>query len=82
VVGTEGVDPVRTREVGMRAARLCKPKVAESQLARNARLVVILEERARLRDVRPFGEPGPPPLIVLRDRVILREVEGDDLGTS
>src|SRR5262245_2116509 len=40
------------------------------------RLVVPLEQRFRADDVRPLGEPPPPPVVVFGNRVKLRQVEG------
>ena len=38
---------------------------------------MMVEERLRLHDVRPFDEPGAPPSVVFRGRIELRQVEGD-----
>lgn len=38
------------------------------------------EQGACLGHIPPFGESLAPPLIVFRDRVVLREIEGDGLG--
>ena len=44
------------------------------------RLVVAVEQRLRLGDVGPLGEALAPPVVVFRDRVELRQVEGDQAG--
>ena len=56
---------------------LGQPQVVEAEVGGQRRLVVPAEERSGRADVGPLGEAGAPPLVVLRDRMELRQVEGD-----
>ena len=65
--------------------RLCFSHFGNSQVViakfpRNVRLIVTGKERSGLRDVGPFGEALSPPLVILRNRMKLRQVERERLG--
>src|SRR6185437_2474538 len=46
------------------------------------RLIVMLEARHPTRDIGPFGKAGPPPFVVFRKSVKLREVISQYLGAE
>ena len=77
VVVAEAADAVLPRQRRLRGARLGQAQVVEAELARQVRLVMALVERPRLGDVAPLGEALAPPGVVLRDRVELRQHDGD-----
>jgi len=77
VVIAERGDAVGGRELGLRKANLRSAEVAETKIGRQVRLVMPAVERTRPGDVGPLGEPSPPPRVVFRNRVELRQVERD-----
>src|SRR5581483_645977 len=77
VVVAEPVNAVRAGELRLLVAHLRDPEVVEPELGRQVGLVVALEPRPGRGDVRPLGEARAPPPVILRDRMELRQVEGD-----
>ncbi len=75
----EAGHPVSPGQVGLRLADFGHPQVVEAEIGRQVGLDVTAEEGHRLGDVGPFGEPAPPPPVVLGDRVELGEVEGQNV---
>ena len=71
----ESLDPGMARQFRLYGPRIRQSQIIEPQIPWNPRLVVPAEEWSRSRDIRPFGEPGSPPLVVLRDRMELRKIE-------
>ena len=53
-------------------------QVVEPEIGRQVGLVMPPKERPCLHHVAPLRESGAPPPVVLRERVVLRQVEGDD----
>ena len=70
----EAMQPGAPRQVDLAAQRRGMGQVVMAQVARDPRLVVAGIARQAARHVRPFGEAGAPPQIVLRDRVELGQV--------
>ena len=79
VVVDESGDPVLTSQVGLGLTDLRKAEVVVAKFGGDVRLVVPRKEGLRLVHVGPLGKPLAPPLVVLGDRVVLREVEGQGL---
>ena len=52
-------------------------QVIEPEIGRQVGLVVAVKKRGGFGDVGPFREALSPPLVVFRDRMELRQVEGD-----
>jgi hypothetical protein len=73
----ERLHPVLLRELALCGTRLAQAKVVEPEVGRQVWLDMATEQGARLGGVGPLGEARPPPLVVLRDRVELRQIEGD-----
>ncbi len=80
VIEHETVNAGRLGHLRLSAHRVARGERIETEIARNARLVMVLETRLAARDVRPFGETFAPPGVVLRERMELGEVIGEDLG--
>src|SRR3546814_5887740 len=74
-------DAVAPRQLRLRVTRLGDAKVVEAEIGRQPRLLVTVEQRAGTGDVGPFGEALAPPGVVLRHRMVLRQVEGDRKST-
>jgi hypothetical protein len=74
----EGGDPVLPGEHRLCLPRLRKAEIVEAEFTWNVRLMVSGVQRSGARHVRPLGESGTPPEVVLRNRVELREIERDD----
>ena len=53
-----------------------------AEIARNARLVMIVETRLAARDIGPFGEALAPPAVVFRNGVKLRQIKSQDFRAS
>lgn len=77
MVVTETVEAVSFGHIGLRLADLGNAQVVEPQVGGQVWLVMPPEERAGSCHVRPLGKAIAPPCIVLRDGVVLGEVEGD-----
>ena len=77
VVVAERLDGMLSRQIGLRLTGLGDAQVAESEISGKMRLVVVLEERARAGDVRPFREAATPPFVILGNRVKLRKIKRD-----
>src|SRR4051812_3099478 len=73
----ERLDAVTLGQRGLGLPCLCEPKIIETELARQLRLLVARKQGSRPGDVRPFGEARAPPFIVLLDGVELRQVVRD-----
>ena len=71
----EAFDAVAPRELGLGGPCFGQPQVVIAQVSGQARLMMAAKERPGLGDVRPFRESFPPPLIVLRNRVELRQMK-------
>src|SRR5262245_53048119 len=69
------------RQRRLRLAHLWRTQVVEAEVRRQMRLIVAVEERPRLRGVRPLGEASAPPAVVLRNRIELRQVERQEART-
>jgi hypothetical protein len=74
----ERLNAVRAGEFRLLLAHLRDAKVVVAEHGRSPWLLVPLEERPRLDDVRPLGEPWPPPCIVFVYRVELWQIERND----
>ena len=77
VVKTESVNAVVARQFNLAPLHATETQVIETKFARQARLVMTVELRDGLRDVAPFGEALSPPRIVLRDRMELGKIKGN-----
>ena len=75
VVVAESRDAVRLGQFRLRLPSFGNAQVIEPEIRRQMRLIMSLEEWLRPDDISPFSKPFAPPLVVLRDRVILRQVE-------
>src|SRR5713101_3202422 len=75
VIVAEARDPMGPGQVRLGLPCLRDAQIVEAEIRRQMRLVVSLEERLGLDDVSPLREARAPPLVVLGDRVILRQVE-------
>src|SRR5258705_12977042 len=76
MVVAEARDSIGPCQVRLRLSSLRDSQVVVSEICRQMRLVVAFEEWLGPDDVSPFCEAHSPPLVVLRDRVILGQVEG------
>src|SRR5262245_2403167 len=74
----KSLDPGLSCQLCLRGPGLGQSQIIEPQISWNSRLVVAAKERSSLRDMRPFGEPGSPPRVVLWNRMELRKVESDE----
>ncbi len=76
----EALDPRAAGEPHLLAQRRRALQPVVPEVARDARLVVPGEARQAPRHVGPLREAPAPPLVVLRDRMELGQVEGEDAG--
>src|SRR5207244_2596120 len=74
----ETVNTVLSSQRGLRRARLRCPEIVKAQIGGQVRLIVPGKPRPRLRYVRPFRKPFSPPGVVLRNRMELREMNGQE----
>ena len=74
------MQPGAAREGHLPPQRIRLVEPVMPKVPRNARLVMPGEARDGALQVGPFGEAAPPPSVVLRHRMELREVEGEQLG--
>ena len=77
MVITEGLDSCPNREVSLSLPSFRDSQVVVSEVCWNSWLAMAREEWPRVGHVTPLGEPRPPPLVVLRHRVELWQVQGD-----
>jgi hypothetical protein len=77
VVVAKTIDPVLLGEIGLSRAGFRKPEIVESQVRRQMRLIMTLEELLRFDYVRPFRKTLAPPLIVFWNRMKLRQMESN-----
>ena len=77
VVVHERVDAVLGRQGGLLLANVVVAQVVVAEPPGEQWLLMPDEVGLSSSNVGPFGEPGPPPAIVLRDRMELRQVEGE-----
>ena len=78
VVEAEPVHPVALGQGHLLEVGLSKAEIVEPQVRGQTRLKVPLEVRACAGDVPPLREALPPPDVILRDGMELREIEGND----
>jgi hypothetical protein len=71
----EPLHAVAIGEIRLRLPNFGHTEIAEAQVGREPRLVVAVEESAGAGDIRPLREARPPPVVVFRSRVELREIE-------
>jgi SAM-dependent methyltransferase len=74
----ERLDAVRTGEGSLLFTGFGKTEIVETQVCRQVRLAVSAKERPGFRGIGPFREAGSPPVVVLRDRMKLGEVEREN----
>ena len=74
VVVAETLQPSFACQLCLLLAYFRQAQVVEAQVGGDARLVVAAEQRLGLGHVGPFREALAPPLVVLWNRVVLREV--------
>ena len=74
----ERLDAVVARQGGLRLSCFGETQVVEAEVSGQMRLLVPAEERPSLRRVRPLREACSPPFVVLRNRMKLRKVEGQN----
>ncbi len=82
VVVAETADTGLASQLDLAALHLLETEIVEAELARKARLIVTVEQGLRLARVRPLGEALAPETIVLRGRVELRQIEGDQANVG
>src|SRR6476661_6929062 len=70
-------DSIFHGELRLAAKVFHQPKVVEAKLPRQPGLIVADKSRRGFGDVRPFGEALTPPLVILRRRVKLRKILGN-----
>ena len=78
VIVTESRQPVAFSQRRLLLAHFGHTQVVEPEIGRQVGLVMPPKERPCLHHVAPLRESGAPPPVVLRERVVLRQVEGDD----
>src|ERR1700688_754502 len=76
VVVTKTVDSVLGCQLRLGCPRLRQSQVVETQVRWQVRLVVPREPWLRPRHAAPFGKAFPPPLVIFRNRMKLRQVKG------
>ena len=64
VPAAEAADTVASRQGRLRLPRLRNAQIVETEVGRNMRLVMAVEQRLSLRHVRPFSEAFSPPAVV------------------
>ncbi len=79
MVVAEAMDAVLAGEISLLLADFRKAQVVVAEVCGEMGLIVAGEERGGSRHVTPLGEARAPPLVVFRDRVVLRKVEGEEL---
>ena len=77
IVVAEAVDAVAAGQVGLLFHHLRDAQVVIAEIRGLARLVMALVIRLGLGHIDPFRETRAPPLVVFRDRMELRQIEGD-----
>src|SRR6187397_1115549 len=70
---------VETGEIRLRRSHFGKPQILEAEIGRQQRLTMASEQWASFRDVGPLRKAWPPEVVVLSNRVELRQIERDDL---
>ena len=82
VVVDESMHAAGLGHLGLSPDHVGVEQIVESEIARNARLKMVLEARQAAREICPFGETLAPPFVVFGDRVELREIIGEHLGLA
>jgi hypothetical protein len=77
VIITEAVYTVLSGKIGLGPARFRQTQVIEPQVSRKMWLIMARKQRLGLHDVCPLREALTPPLVILRDGMELRKVDGD-----
>jgi len=76
----EGVDPVLAGHVRLGLPCLWDTQIVEPEVRRHMGLVGAAKHWFRSGHVGPLGEAASPPLVVLRDGMVLGKVERDYAG--
>src|SRR5580698_2701640 len=76
---TESGDAVALCQIGLGLPHFTHSQIVEAEVGRKVRLNVTSKQRPCLGDIRPFGEARSPPLVVLWNRMELREIVGEYL---
>ena len=77
VIVAERLDSEFTRQLGLRGTSLRDSEIVKAEVGRNVRLIVAAKQWLRLGGVRPLRKACSPPLVVLGNRMKLREIERD-----
>ena len=77
VVVAKAVDAVLPGELDLTRSDFRHAEIVVAELSRPARLRVAFVHRPCPSHVGPLGEPRSPPIVILRNRVELRQVERD-----
>jgi hypothetical protein len=72
------MDAVFAGKISLLVADFRKAKVVVAEVCGEMGLVVAGEERSGSGYIAPLGETRTPPLVVFRDWVVLREIEGEE----
>ncbi len=76
----ERLDAGAAGQLGLRRPGFRDAQVIEAQVRRKVGLIMSGKQRTRLGHVGPFGEALAPPGVILRGRMVLGQVEGDEAG--
>ena len=79
---TEPVDAELARQVRLPCANLGRAQVVIAEFGGLVRLLVAHEVRQRFAHIGPLGKPRAPPPVVLRDWVILGQIESNDTNVA
>src|SRR5215470_17417118 len=77
VIVAEARDAIGASEIRLGFSGLGNAQVVEAEVGGQVRLIVPLEERLGPHHVPPLRETRAPPLVVLRDGMVLGQVEGE-----
>ncbi len=78
VVIAEALDAVLPRKVSLRLAGFRHAQIVESQIGRHVGLVMPREPAPCLGSIGPFGETLAPEFVIVRNRIVLGQIKGDE----
>ena len=80
MIVAEGLYAMLFRQRGLCGSRLRHPEIIIAKVGRDMRLIMPPEERLCFADIRPLGKAFAPPLVIFRNRMVLRKIKSDHAG--
>src|SRR5258706_13763406 len=80
IIKSKTMDTIFASQLHLAFFHLRQAQIIKSEFARQMRLVMPRKLRNCFRTVAPLGKPTPPPVIILNDRMELRQIKGNQFN--